>query len=67
VRAITIGQYTTYYNEPNLINYRINKVAAKTKEHIKRVSNKYIDDTNSTDLKTKPKAKAKPATGASGQ
>jgi predicted Zn-dependent peptidase len=41
-RAITIGQYTTYYN-------------------------KYLIDTNRTVVITMPKAKAKPATGASGQ
>ena len=66
-RAITIGQYTTYYNEPNLINERLNKVAAVTKEDVQRVANKYLVDTNRTVVITMPKAKAKPATGASGQ
>jgi predicted Zn-dependent peptidase len=66
-RAITIGQYTTYYNEPNLINERLNKVAAVTKEDVQRVANKYLIDTNRTVVITMPKAKAKPATGASGQ
>ena len=67
LRAITIGQYTTYYNEPNLINERLNKVAAVTKEDVQRVANKYLVDTNRTVVITMPKAKAKPATGASGQ
>jgi len=67
VRAITIGQYTVYYNEPNLINERLNKVAAVTKEDVQRVANKYLVDTNRTVVITMPKAKAKPATGASGQ
>ena len=66
-RAIQIGQYTTYYNEPNLINERLNKVAAVTKEDVQRVANKYLVDTNRTVVITMPKAKAKPATGASGQ
>ncbi|HSE17068.1 MAG TPA: pitrilysin family protein [Pyrinomonadaceae bacterium] len=66
-RAITIGQYTTYYNEPNLINERLNKVAAVTKEDVQRVANKYLIDTNRTVVITMPKAKAKPATGSSGQ
>jgi predicted Zn-dependent peptidase len=66
-RAITIGQYTTYYNEPNLINERLNKVAVVTKEDVQRVANKYLIDTNRTVVITMPKAKAKPATGASGQ
>ena len=67
LRAITIGQYTVYYNEPNLINERLNKVAAVTKEDVQRVANKYLVDTNRTVVITMPKAKAKPATGASGQ
>jgi len=66
-RAISIGQYTVYYNEPNLINERLNKAAAVTKEDVQRVANKYLVDTNRTVVITMPKAKAKPATGASGQ
>ena len=66
-RAVTIGQYTVYYNEPNLINVRLDKVAAVTKEDVQRVANKYLVDTNRTVVITMPKAKAKPATGASGQ
>jgi zinc protease len=66
-RAVTIGQYTTYYNEPGLINNRLDKVAAVTKEDVQRVANKYLVDTNRTVVITMPKAKAKGATGASGQ
>lgn len=66
-RAVTIGQYTVYYNEPNLINRRLDKVAAVTKEDVQRVANKYLSDTNRTVVITMPKAKAKTATGASGQ
>jgi zinc protease len=66
-RAITIGQYTVYYNDPNLINTRLDKVATVTKEDVQRVANKYLVDTNRTVVITMPKAKAKPATGASGQ
>ncbi len=66
-RAVTLGQYTTYYNEPSLINARLDKVAAVTKEDVQRVANKYLLDTNRTVVITMPKAKAKPATGASGQ
>jgi len=67
LRAITIGQYTVYYNEPGLINTRLDKVAAVTKEDVQRVANKYLLDTNRTVVITMPKAKAKPATGSSGQ
>jgi zinc protease len=66
-RAVTIGQYTTYYNEPNLINQRLDKVAAVTIADVQRVANKYLTDTNRTVVITMPKAKAKPATGSSGE
>jgi predicted Zn-dependent peptidase len=66
-RAVSIGQYTVYYNEPNLINQRLDKVAAVTKEDVQRVANKYLIDTNRTVVITMPAAKAKPATGGSGQ
>ena len=66
-RAISIGQYTVYYNDPNLINVRLDKVAAVTKEDVQRVANKYLSDTNRTVVITMPKPKAKTATGASGQ
>jgi predicted Zn-dependent peptidase len=62
-----LGQYTVYYNEPNLINSRLEKVAAVTKEDVQRVANKYLVDTNRTIVVTTPKAKAKSATSQSGQ
>jgi Predicted Zn-dependent peptidases len=66
-RAVTMGQYTVYYNEPNLMNTRLDKVAAVTKEDVQRVANKYLADTNRTVVVTMPKARSKSATGASGQ
>lgn len=66
-RAVQIGQYTVYYNDPNLINTRLDKVSAVTKEDVQRVANKYLLDTNRTVVVTMPKAKAKSATSASGQ
>jgi len=66
-RAVTIGQYTVYYNEPNLINERLEKVAAVTKEDVQRVANKYLIDTNRTVVITMPAAKAKTASATSGQ
>jgi len=66
-RAITIGQYTVYYNEPNLINTRLDKVAAVTKEDVQRVANKYLVDTNRTVVVTMPKARQRATTAASGQ
>jgi len=64
-RAVTMGQYTVYYNEPGLINTRLDKVAAVTKEDVQRVANKYLVDTNRTIVVTKPKPKAKTATSSS--
>jgi zinc protease len=66
-RAILLGQYAVYYNEPGLINNRLSKVEAVTKEDVQRVANKYLLDTNRTVVITMPKAKAKPATGSTGQ
>jgi zinc protease len=66
-RAITLGQYTTYYNEPNLINTRLAKVAAVTKEDVQRVAKKYLVDTNRTIVVTMPKPKAKSASSSTGQ
>ncbi|HUE81603.1 MAG TPA: pitrilysin family protein, partial [Pyrinomonadaceae bacterium] len=66
-RAVTIGQYATYYGDPGLINTRLDKVAAVTKEDVQRVANKYLRDTNRTIVITMPKAKAQTATAASGQ
>ena len=65
-RAITIGQYAVYYNEPGLINSRLDKVAAVTKEDVQRVANKYLVDTNRTVVVTLPKPKGA-ATSPSGQ
>ena len=64
-RAVTIGQYAVYYNDPALINTRLDKVAAVTKEDVQRVANKYLLDTNRTVVITMPKTQ--PATGATGQ
>jgi predicted Zn-dependent peptidase len=67
IRAVTIGQYTVYYDEPGLINARLDKVSAVTKEDVQRVANKYLLDTNRTVVITMPKAREKATTGTSGQ
>jgi zinc protease len=66
-KAITMGQYTVYYNEPALINARLDKVAAVTKEDVQRVANKYLVDTNRTVIVTMPKAKPKGSSASSAQ
>jgi zinc protease len=55
-RANAIGQAAVYYNDPNLINTRLDKVMAVTKEDVQRVANKYLVQTNRTVVITIPKA-----------
>ena len=55
-RANSIGQYAVYYGDPNLINTRLDKVAAVTKDDVQRVANKYLVQTNRTVVITVPKA-----------
>src|SRR4026209_1686473 len=57
-RAINLTQYSIYYSDPSLINSRLDKVAAVTKEDVQRVANKYLRDTNRTVVITMPKARA---------
>ena len=63
-RSLQIGQLIAYYGDPNLINTRLDKVQAVTKEDVQRVANKYLVDTNRTIVITVPKPKS---TSASGQ
>ncbi|MEP6912719.1 MAG: pitrilysin family protein [bacterium] len=63
-RAVTLGQFSVYYNEPGLINTRLDKVSAVTKDDVQRVANKYLGETNRTIIITMPKAKAAGATTA---
>jgi predicted Zn-dependent peptidase len=54
-RANSIGQYAVYYGDPNLINTRLDKVAAVTKDDVQRVANKYLVQTNRTVVITNAK------------
>ncbi len=58
-RANSIGQYAVYYGDPNLINTRLDKVSAVTKEDVQRVANKYLMQTNRTVVITVPKGGAR--------
>ena len=66
-RAFNLSEYAIYYNDPSLINTRLDKVNAVTKEDVQRVANKYLRDTNRTVVITMPKPKAKGATPTTGQ
>jgi predicted Zn-dependent peptidase len=63
-RALTLGQYAVYYNDPNLINTRLDRVAAVTKEDVQRVAARYLKQTNRTVVITLPKAKGAAAQAA---
>lgn len=62
-RAVSMGQYTVYYNEPNLINTRLDKVNAVTRADVQRVADKYLTASNRTVVVTIPKSSG-PATAA---
>jgi predicted Zn-dependent peptidase len=66
-RANAIGQAAVYYNDPNLINTRIDKVTAVTKEDVQRVANKYLVQTNRTVVITVPKATGRGPMGGATQ
>jgi len=66
-RAVTLSQYAVYYNDAGLINTRLDKVSAVTKEDVQRVANKFLREANRTVVITMPKAKVRSTTAASGQ
>lgn len=56
-RAVNLGQYAVFYNDPNLINTRLDRINAVTTQDVQRVANKYFQSANRTVLVTLPKAK----------
>jgi predicted Zn-dependent peptidase len=62
-RAIQLGQFAVYYNDPGLINTLEEKINRVTKEDIQRVARTYLKDTNRTVIITVPK----PGAGAPAQ
>jgi predicted Zn-dependent peptidase len=56
-RAITIGQYAVYYDDPNLVNTYESKINAVTKEDVQRVARAYFRETNRTVVTTLPKSR----------
>jgi predicted Zn-dependent peptidase len=47
-RAAALGQYKVFYNDPNLINTRLDKLNAVTAADVQRVAKKYLVKTNRT-------------------
>jgi zinc protease len=60
-RAIQLGQYALYFNDPNLVNTRINGILEVTAADVQRVARKYLTKENRSVITTVPKAR--PAQG----
>jgi zinc protease len=57
-RAVLISQYAVYYNDPNLINTRLDRLMAVTAADVQRVAVKYLTPENRTVVITVPKPAA---------
>ena len=56
--ALNIGLWTVFYNNSNLINERLDRVAAVTRADVQRVAIQYLRATNRTVVVTVPKPKS---------
>jgi predicted Zn-dependent peptidase len=57
-RAVMMSQYAIYYNDPNLINTRLDRLMAVTAADVQRVAVKYLTPENRTVIITVPKPAA---------
>jgi predicted Zn-dependent peptidase len=57
-RAIQLGEYALFYNDPNLINTRIDKILTVTPADVQRVAGKYLTKANRSVIVTVPRAAA---------
>jgi len=57
-RAIQLGEYALFYNDPNLINTRIEKILKVTPADVERVAKKYLTKENRSVIFTVPKPAA---------
>jgi predicted Zn-dependent peptidase len=62
-RAIELGEYALFYNDPNLINTRIDRILKVTPADVQRVARKYLTRENGSVIVTVPKPAA-PTGGA---
>ena len=65
-RAISLGRFAQFWNDPNLINTYADRIAAVKAADIQRVARQYLIDTTRTVVITMPKAAAA-APGAIGK
>ncbi|HET9369806.1 MAG TPA: pitrilysin family protein [Vicinamibacterales bacterium] len=54
-RAVLLGQYALYYNDPNLINTYTDRINKVTAADLQRVAKQYLVETNRTVVITNPK------------
>ena len=54
-RAMLLSQYAVYYNDPNLINTRFERLSGVTAADVQRVAQKYLTPANRTVVITNPK------------
>jgi predicted Zn-dependent peptidase len=64
-RASQIGQYAVFYNDPGLVNRRLSKVTAVTKDDVRRAADQYLKPANRTVIITLP-AEATPSSANGG-
>jgi predicted Zn-dependent peptidase len=57
-RAILLSQFALFYDDPDLVNTRAEKIAAVTADDVKRVAGKYLTAENRTVVITSPKPAA---------
>jgi predicted Zn-dependent peptidase len=65
-RAILLGQFAVYYNDPGLLNSYEAKLRSVSKADLQRVARAYFPETNRSVITTTPKAGA-PARPPAGQ
>jgi zinc protease len=60
-RAYLIGEMTVFFNDPNLINTKFNKIQSVGKADLQRVAKTYLTEENRTVIATLPKARVEAA------
>jgi zinc protease len=64
-RAISLGRYALFWNDPNLINTYADRIAKVTAADVQRVAKQYLVQANRTVVITQPKAAGAVQGGAS--
>ena len=62
-RAVLLGQYALFWNDPDLINTYLDRISKVTAADVQRVATQYLVATNRTVIITNPKASGVPGGG----